>query len=147
MEIVNEIYWYLESSPSIDSVQMKVDIYGRRDITEEEYKKVVSEKDMKLRMYLNNKLKYWKDIVIEGPVTVETLVGEIYDFYQLPLDDDDFDKAFEKCECVLDELSEEYGDDLSGLINYDVFSKDPDATFEGLEEIEEGYWGLMLGPL
>lgn len=147
MEILNEICCYFEYYPYMENVHMKVDVFGRRDITKEEYETVISEKGLKFRMYLNNDLKFWEDIFIEGPITIEKLLIEIYEFYHMTLKEENIERAFEGYEDLYEEVLEEYEGNKSAIENYDVFTTDPDVTFEGLEMIEEGYYGLLLGPL
>ena len=151
MEVINEIIIQLDSYPSFESVEMKRDIYYRRPITKEEYEKVISENDMKLKMPLHNNYKFFEDIIVEGPVSVEKLLMEIYQYYQRNLKKEHIKKAFWGLKELKDEVMEMYDNDETQIKNIDVFSTDPDATFEGLEKIkkrgEDNYYGLLLGPL
>ena len=45
-------------------------------------------------MFLNNSLKYWEDIYIEGPITVFEFLNEIYNYYQSSLDKNQYEEAF-----------------------------------------------------
>ena len=148
MEIIEKLKYALDYNPHHGDIY-EYEYCKSRDLTEEEWKKVVFEEKMVLRLPLNNNLGYYKDFELEGPVTVEMILDKVYYFYNEKLKEEDREKAFKGNKRWMKDVVDSYSGDMNCIKNVDVFTDDAYPTFEGLEKVKrkKNTYCAILGPL
>lgn len=82
-------------------------------------------------------------------MTTEKILMTIYYFYSEKLKEEDREKAFKGYKSWMKDVLHYYDNNINLIKNYDVFTDDPPATFEGLEKVKnkKNKYVVILGPL
>lgn len=145
MDLLNNLTWYFHLHP-----KNAYNILTTLPITEKEMKTIVYfGKSMTLSLPLNDDFLFLESRVLTSPFTVENVLTTIFEFYQEPLKEEDFNNAFEGSLEWKDEVIDtKYDGDISQLIKYDVFTDTCTPDFCGLEYNKEtDEYFVSIGPI
>jgi hypothetical protein len=142
MEILNNIEWFIISSPLT-----AINKTTKTKLKKEEMEKIIFNENIKIGLPINDNLKYHEIKEIKKPVSIKNILNTIYKFYRQSLKPINYDKAFEDMEEWKDEILENYNGDMSKLKNYDVFTDTCTPDFCGLELDEKtNIYYVLIGP-
>jgi hypothetical protein len=146
---LEDIDWYIETKPKPDNIKFRT---SKKNLKPSDMDKVVldfTSTNIKLNFPLNDNYSVFKIRSISGHQTLQSLLENIYDFYQSKIPDELVDEIFFDFPELYQELTNdlESGDKLSYIDAFSGSTCEPDFVGLTQDDSDSKLFTVQLGPL